>query len=104
MSVAYRMAALLAAMITGLTLIVTGPASAAGPRRTLWMATYASGSSGITGEAVSPDGSTLFVTGYTGYNPESGASGGTTIAYNAATGTALWTKPAPSGKIGRAHV
>ena len=99
MRVAYRLAALLAALVTALTLIATAPASAARPSRTLWWKAYYSGTanSGATGEAVSPDGSTLFVTGYTGYNSQTGATGGTTIAYNTATGAARWTQPTPSG-------
>src|SRR5215472_4755119 len=98
MRVAYRPAALLAALVTGLTLIATVPASAARPSRALWNAYYpGTGNSGATDEAVSPDGSTVYVTGYTGYNSQTGATGGTTIAYNAATGTALWTQPTPSG-------
>jgi outer membrane protein assembly factor BamB len=98
MRVAYRLAALLAALVTALTLIATAPASAARPSRTLWKAYYSgTGNSAATDEAVSPDGSTVYVTGYTGYNSQTGATGGTTIAYDAATGTARWTQPTPSG-------
>jgi len=56
----------------------------------LWVARY-----GIAGEissadsvAVSPDGSTIFVTGTAG--PNSGVRGWATIAYAAATGARLW--------------
>jgi DNA-binding beta-propeller fold protein YncE len=50
----------------------------------LWSATYGSHEAAF-GIAVSPDGSTVFVTG-------EGDSGFVTVAYNAATGAQLWSR------------
>jgi WD40 repeat protein len=95
MRVAYRLPALLAAMMTGLGCFA-GTAAASPPAgHVLWSAFYAgkqTGQSGALAEAASPNGATLFVAGFTGYNSQEGASGGTTIAYNAATGAARWMR------------
>ena len=99
MSVAYRLAALLAAMITGLMFIATAPASAAG-HRTLWREFYTSGTpadeSGALAEAMSPGSATVYVAGFTGYTSQEGATGGATLAYDAATGATRWTETTPS--------
>jgi DNA-binding beta-propeller fold protein YncE len=58
----------------------------------LWVARYtgsaATGVSSATSVAVSPDGSTVFVTGTVG--PDLGVRGWATVAYAAATGARLW--------------
>jgi sugar lactone lactonase YvrE len=103
MRAACRAVAVLAVLIGGVTFLAAGPASAATLHRPVWTAQYTgtlSGDSGATDEAVSPGGGTLFVTGYTGYSGQDGATGGATIAYDAATGAVLWTQATlPTGDI-----
>src|SRR3984957_8861769 len=55
------------------------------PAHQLWSSTLRGGTA--TGEALSPDGSKLFVLGYTGAQTKS-----ETVAYDAATGARLWAK------------
>ena len=67
----------------------TGPSLAAtSPGAQLWVARYDNlGNGGATSVAASPNGKTVFVTGYT----TAGAlEDYTTVAYNAATGAQLW--------------
>ena len=72
------------AVIASSGIVGVGSARAAIPGETLWAKRF---SADITDAglaiAASPDGTTLFVTGYSGGN-------GQTIAYNAATGAKLW--------------
>jgi hypothetical protein len=59
----------------------------------LWLATYhdpGSADDGAGSIAVSPDGSTVYVTGTSNTTASQGGSAGTTVAYNAATGAQLW--------------
>ena len=65
--------------------ITTAYATATGTQ--LWVARYDAGT--LTGLAVSPDGSQVFVTG-------SSHQGFATIAYDAATGARLWIAPSPA--------
>jgi len=61
------------------------------PGSQLWMKLYANrGNGGALSVAVSPNGSTVFVTGYT--TTASGAEDDTTVAYNSATGAQRWAK------------
>jgi WD40 repeat protein len=55
----------------------------------LWMATFTGDATNAPAVAVSPDGSTVFVTGSTTGGPVHGYSP-VTLAYNAATGTQQW--------------
>ncbi len=62
--------------------------AATSPGAQLWAARYDNtGNGGATSVAVSPDGKTAFVTGYT---TAAGAEDYATVAYNAATGAQLW--------------
>jgi PQQ-like domain len=103
-----RLSALATVTATGLTLAATGaaaaPATPAAPGAghgaavtsgtKLWEARYAASGRGAfsLASAVSPDGSTLFLTGGARRKVhESGApSAGATLAYNPATGAKLW--------------
>jgi PQQ-like domain len=84
-----------------MTLVAAPAATAAVRSRTLWTAYYTGGipsdAAGAADQVVSPDGSTVYATGFTGYNSDEGSSGGATVAYNAATGAALWTATVGSG-------
>lgn len=63
-----------------------------------WSAQYAAGAPAVSNaEALSPDGSTVFVTGGDGFGP---GSHETTLAYDAATGASKWRDafPAAPGK------
>jgi Tol biopolymer transport system component len=65
----------------------------AGTGAQLWAKTYGTGTtttSFAAGVRVSPDGSTVFVTGYAAFRPT--RDDFVTIAYNATTGAAMWTK------------
>jgi hypothetical protein len=65
--------------------------AAASPGTQLWMKIYANrGNGGALSEAVSPNGSTVFVTGYT--TTARGAEDDTTVAYNSVTGARRWAK------------
>ena len=65
--------------------------SVASPGAQLWVKRYNShGNGGAESVAVSPNGNTVFVTGYTTLS--SGTENYTTIAYKAATGAQLWIK------------
>jgi outer membrane protein assembly factor BamB len=74
------------------TVQVTGAGTsltATSPGAQLWVARYDNpGNGGATSVAASPDGKTVFVTGYT--TTASGTEDYTTVAYNAATGAQLW--------------
>jgi len=74
------------------TVQATGPGTsltATSPGAQLWVARYDNpGNGGATSVAASPDGKTVFVTGYT--TTASGTEDYTTVAYNAATGARLW--------------
>jgi DNA-binding beta-propeller fold protein YncE len=102
----------------GSTVFVTGSASSGGSPdqhivtvaynaatgARIWVARYyvPGGSSDAASLAVSPDGSTVFVTG--GAGATSGAGGYVTMAYNAATGATLWVRRYdPPGDDGAAH-
>ena len=80
------------ALVMGL-LVAGAPARAADGGSNLWTRRYdgpASGDDYVTGMAVSPDGSRLFVTGF-----GSGVASGNdyaTVAFDASTGTRLWTR------------
>ena len=61
------------------------------PGTQLWMKLYANrGNGGALSTAVSQNGSTVFVTGYT--TTAKGAQDATTVAYNSATGAQRWAK------------
>jgi outer membrane protein assembly factor BamB len=63
--------------------------AATSPGAQLWAALYDnSGNGGATSVAASPNGETVFVTGY--ITTASGTEDYTTVAYNAATGAQLW--------------
>jgi outer membrane protein assembly factor BamB len=63
--------------------------AAASPGAQLWVARYDNGGNGgATSAAASPNGKTMFVTGYV--TTASGTEDYTTVAYNAATGAQLW--------------
>jgi DNA-binding beta-propeller fold protein YncE len=63
--------------------------AAASPGARLWVARYDNGGNGgATSAAASPNGKTVFVTGYV--TTASGTEDYTTVAYNAATGAQLW--------------
>ena len=65
--------------------------AAASPGTQLWMKLYANrGNGGALSAAVSPNGSTVFVTGYT--TTARGAEDDTTVAYNPVTGAQRWAK------------
>jgi hypothetical protein len=65
--------------------------AAASPGTQLWMKIYANrGNGGALSEVVSPNGSTVFVTGYT--TTARGAEDDTTVAYNSVTGAQRWAK------------
>jgi outer membrane protein assembly factor BamB len=80
--------------VTALTVTVTGAGTslaAASPGTQLWMKLYANrGNGGASSAAVSPNGSTVFVTGYT--TTAKGAADDTTVAYNSVTGAQRWAK------------
>jgi uncharacterized membrane protein len=64
---------------------------AATPGTQLWVKLYANrGNGGATSVAVSPNGSTVFVTGYT--TTASGTEDDTTVAYNSVTGAHFWVR------------
>jgi outer membrane protein assembly factor BamB len=71
------------------------PAVSAAATR-LWAARYHSGTGYSAAEAVamSPDGSLVYVTGYTGNpgGPDGYSRNGVTVAYDAATGARVWTQ------------
>jgi DNA-binding beta-propeller fold protein YncE len=69
----------------------------------LWLASYANPADPAAGGSasaihVSPDGSTVFVTGVS--SAPSGDSGIATVAYNAATGAVLWTARYDNPRMG----
>jgi WD40 repeat protein len=74
------------------TVRVTGAGAslaATSPGAQLWVKRYDNpGNGGATSVAVSPDGKTVFVTGYT--TTAGGTEDYTTVAYNDATGAQLW--------------
>jgi outer membrane protein assembly factor BamB len=80
--------------VTPQTVTVTGAGAslaAASPGTQLWMKLYANrGNGGASSAAVSPNGSTVFVTGYT--TTAKGAADDTTVAYNSVTGAQRWAK------------
>lgn len=100
MMVGYRLAVVLAASLVGFASAVTLPAAAApddgtaAGRSPVWVATYhgPSGNSRAVAEAISPDGTTLFVTGSTGEMGAAGPYHWATIAYNTATGGQRWLR------------
>ena len=65
--------------------------AAASPGTELWMKLYANhGNGGGLSVAVSPNGSTVFLTGFT--TTARGAEDDTTVAYNSVTGAQRWAK------------
>jgi len=75
----------------------------AGTGKLLWTASYDTASTAqndATAVAVSPDGSTVFVTGYVTGGNGTFSTDPSTVAYNAATGAQLWssTYNAPYGR------
>lgn len=76
----------------------------------LWTATYAGASAtgaAASGIAVSPDGSTVFVTGSAQVSSPAGSFDFATVAYRAATGAQLWARlyhglPGPSSTLATA--
>ncbi len=65
--------------------------AATSPGTQLWMKLYANhGNGGALSATVSPNGSTVFVTGYT--TTARGAEDDTTVAYNSVTGAQRWAK------------
>ena len=80
--------------VTPQAVTVTGAGTslaAASPGTQLWMKLYANrGNGGALSAAVSPNGSTVFVTGYT--TTARGAEDDTTVAYNSVTGAQRWAK------------
>jgi WD40 repeat protein len=82
------------------TVTRSGPSlAAASPGAQLWVKRYDNrGNGGANSVAVSPNGSTVFVTGYT--TTASGGTDYTTVAYNSVTGTQRWVKNYDDGGIG----
>ena len=80
--------------VTPQTVTVTGAGTSlptASPGTQLWLKLYANrGNGGALSVAVSPNGSTVFVTGYT--TTASGTDDDTTVAYNSVTGAQRWAK------------
>jgi WD40 repeat protein len=80
--------------VTPRTVTVTGAGAslaAVSPGTQLWMKLYANrGNGGALSAAVSRNGSTVFVTGFT--TTAGGAEDDTTVAYNSATGAQRWAK------------
>jgi WD40 repeat protein len=65
--------------------------AAVSPGTQMWMKLYANrGNGGALSAAVSPNGATAFVTGYT--TTASGTEDATTVAYNSVTGAQRWAK------------
>ena len=78
----------------------------AGTGALLWKEVYNPGAQSVTfllHAVVSPDGSTVFVTGYTSAT-QSSATSSLTIAYNAATGARLWVQTIAKSVAGTAVV
>ena len=75
--------------VPAVRMTVAGPSLAAtSPGTQLWAARYDNtGNGGATAAAASPNGKTVFVTGYT---TAGSTEDYTTVAYNDATGTQLW--------------
>ncbi len=102
---ATRVTAAIAAALAGLaglaglggTTATATAASLAGPTGPAWHSAQAGGRA--SAEAVSPDGTTIYVTGYTTTLTNSAANY-RTIAYNAVSGAPLWTATY-SGPVGQ---
>jgi DNA-binding beta-propeller fold protein YncE len=86
---------MIAAGISGAAGAAAEPAGLAGAGSTLWARTFdgpAHGFDGVSGVAVSPDGGTVFVTGFSAATPDRLQPDWdyATVAYNAATGARRW--------------